>query len=52
MSPEVIAEEMALAWDPDADRHDPDEWVTTWWCDACGEWVEELAEHTWHGGAA
>jgi hypothetical protein len=23
-----IAERLALAWDPDPDRHDPDEWTS------------------------
>lgn len=50
MSPDAIAEELALTWDPDADRYEPPWWVTTWWCDRCGAWVTDLDAHV--GGAA
>jgi len=38
-------ERVALTWDRDADRHDPDQWVQTWWCDCCNEWVPTPLPH-------
>lgn len=47
---EAVAERLATSWDPDALRYAPDEWAPTWWCDRCGAWVTDPADHT--GGAS